>query len=275
MAKYTGKVGSVGGTDKEVKAAIKRINARIRSIYKTFDGAASDIAEAKLQQIKDLTTFTTVQDDPEAGSAAKVVVERGPSWTTTRGGKSGAPDIPQIEASKENIAFFKERIAATEQAYKEAEAAFEKAINQDKKAKIPIKKRNVLETIDSMATAAEEARMAKKSLKEGKSASGQTLETKATLSEKQGFEATKEQVKAKQSIQIMEEIRAQQSAGDLVDISEVLDEIYALPDDDPDKARLVDSAGQKWTSDFLREINAKTGWKRKAVKRSKFRGNDE
>lgn len=274
MAKYTGKVGSVGGTDKEVKAAIKRLNARIRSIYKTFE-SAPDIAKTKLQQIKDLTTFTTVQDNPEAGSSAKVVVERGPSWTTTRGGKSGAPDIPQIEASKENIAFFKERIAATEQAYKEAEAAFVKAVNQDKKAKIPIKKRNVLETIDSMATAAEEARMAKKSLKAGKSASGQTLETKATLSEKQGFEASAAQVKAKQSIQIMEEIRAQQSAGNLVDISEVLDEIYALPDDDPDKARLVDSAGQKWTNDFLREINAKTGWKRKAVKKSKFRGNDE
>lgn len=275
MAKYTGKVGSVGGTDKEVKAAIKRVNARIRNIYKTF-ASAPDIAEAKVQQIKDLTTFTVVQDNPEAGSSAKMVVERGPSWTATRGGKSGAPDIPQIEASKENIVFFKERIAATEQAYKDAEAAFEKALDDPKKKpKIPIKKRNVLETIDSMATAAEEARMAKKSLKAGTSASGQTLETKASISEKQGFEASKEQVKAKQSIQIMAEIRAQQSAGDLVDISEVLDEIYALPEDDPDRARLIGSAGQKWTNDFLREINAKTGWKKKAKTKSKFRGNDE
>lgn len=237
--KERGAVGSIS-SDAEIKGALQRINAKIRTWNKTFnDETYSTILGNKMAEFRDITSaviFNDASGKYETSSA---------KWQTNKLG------VPQLAVTAENIAWFKSRIDAHDEAYDRSVD-----IAAAKHDSTPKKGRNLLEVLDKMRSANEEIQYVKNFMRDNPedTVSGETIVSKKEyMTTHPDAKVTTKEVNAINKKRIMTELQARAEYEFDSTIKDVIQKLYDEGGHDELIARL--GAHEKWTRELLEEVN--------------------
>ncbi len=215
------KVKSVGATDKEIKASLARINAKIRGWKKEFDPI---IFEKKIENLQDATHYNEVTP---SGAIRHNLNYEGKDY---------------IPVTKENIEYFKNRIKATDKANARKSGTLGKEINQ----------KNVLEELESYETAAEEIKNTIKDIKEGNFI-GDSEDVYFTKTPSKATKEQKAQAKELNRRSALEEIMARYTYDFKSDFHDVIDVLY---EDEVKNADLISRLqSEQWSGELMHAVD--------------------